>query len=283
MSFFKKSIFFVCFLISIRSFASIDGTIYIETIQGKGIGYPVGYETLGLFLSPTFSHKPQLHPFLDLRGHRFNNGKGAANFGMGVRYKSESLQKVFGCNLFYDLRRTNANLKQIGLGVEMFAKRFDLRSNGYLPVGNKIAPRRSPYYTYDDDYYLSMTCKQRALPGFDMEIATSLKKWDGSSEINFYGAIGPYYFHEHHHTPIIGGQARAGFTLLQEMLTMEVRISYDDTFHKIVQGLISLAVPFGPDRKKKKDLLREQALFTPVERKEIIVNNKKSCSSYYNW
>src|SRR5690242_8258959 len=54
-------------------------------ITGPGVGYKKGYTTLETFLAPA----PDLWsfmPFVDLRGHLFDDGKEwAANAGLGVR------------------------------------------------------------------------------------------------------------------------------------------------------------------------------------------------------
>lgn len=56
----------------------------IRHIEGGGIGYSQGYTTLEGFFAPNPEGLP-LMPFLDLRGHVFNNGKMAANGGLGLR------------------------------------------------------------------------------------------------------------------------------------------------------------------------------------------------------
>lgn len=47
-------------------------------VQGAGVGYSRGYTTLEGFLSPSRCYE-QWTPFIDLRGHVFNNAKLAAN------------------------------------------------------------------------------------------------------------------------------------------------------------------------------------------------------------
>src|SRR3974390_1481326 len=54
--------------------------IDIKHIEGKGIGYNQGYTSLdGLFTSMW----NDFIPFVDLRAHVFNNGRWAANAGLG--------------------------------------------------------------------------------------------------------------------------------------------------------------------------------------------------------
>ena len=71
----------------------------------KGVGYDQGYTTLETFLSPWDVFNDKWLPFVDGRGHIFDNGKWAANAGLGVRYLSCS--RVWGINSYYDYRNTS--------------------------------------------------------------------------------------------------------------------------------------------------------------------------------
>ena len=85
-------------------------------IEPNGIGYNQGYTTLeGFFSSDPWGGA--WYPFLDLRGHAFNNGKLAANAGIGVRYLSGS--RIWGGNFYYDYRNTkHQHYNQVALGLE---------------------------------------------------------------------------------------------------------------------------------------------------------------------
>ncbi len=56
----------------------------LRHIESGGIGYEDGYTTLEAFLASDPS-KWAVTPFLDARGHVFDNGKWAANAGVGLR------------------------------------------------------------------------------------------------------------------------------------------------------------------------------------------------------
>ena len=77
--------------------------ISIRHIESKGIGYNQGYTTLEGFFVPIPSLNTGWVPFLDLRGHLFNDGKPAANGGLGLRYVDS---RVWGGNIYYDYRKT---------------------------------------------------------------------------------------------------------------------------------------------------------------------------------
>ncbi|MDE3045922.1 MAG: inverse autotransporter beta domain-containing protein [Verrucomicrobiota bacterium] len=56
-------------------------------------------------------------PFLDARGHVFDNGKWAANAGVGLRTLKGT--RAYGINAYYDYRNTGRfHSNQIGAGLE---------------------------------------------------------------------------------------------------------------------------------------------------------------------
>ena len=87
MSMIRFGFFAVIFPLS--CFASEDGnTNHYRTtlrhIESGGIGYKKGYTTLEIFLAPN-TNQWKVIPFLDMRGHIFDNAKWAANAGLGLR------------------------------------------------------------------------------------------------------------------------------------------------------------------------------------------------------
>ena len=118
----------------------------------KGIGYNTGYTTLAGFFAPNHFYKDAWIPFLDIRGHVFDNGKFAANAGVGLRYLESS--RVWGGNLYYDFRNTKKqNYNQIALGLESLGAVWDYRINGYLPVSTT----KSSYYDPQFDSFSGNT------------------------------------------------------------------------------------------------------------------------------
>ncbi len=105
--------------------------------EGKGLGYSKGYSSLDLFLSQPFSNRT-LVPFLDLRGHIFNDSKYAANAGLGFRILSKCKKQVWGINAMYDYLQTSQRpYNQVGGGLEVLGEKWDVRINTYIPVGGK--------------------------------------------------------------------------------------------------------------------------------------------------
>ncbi len=252
----------------------------IRHIESGGIGYEDGYTTLAAFFA-TDPSQWTVTPFLDARGHVFDNGKWAANAGVGLRALWGN--RAYGINTYYDYRNAGRfHSNQIGAGIETLGELFDFRINGYLPVGAKISsPYDSTFKTFSGNYMLVTQKVQSAMKGTDAEFGFHF----GKSELfDFYAAAGPYYFIGKIDPATWGGKARISGTF-KDILTLEISDSYDRTFHNKFQGQISLNYSFGPKSKVKgqgrtckvANTLNNRML-QPVDRQEIIVidNTRKN-------
>src|SRR3954467_12102897 len=99
--------------------------IDIRHTESKGLGYKDGYTTLEGF--GIYDHNPYFMPFLDLRGHVFNNGKFAGNIGLGERTVIPSINHVFGFYAYYDVREAGHDftVHQLSPGIELLGKRME--------------------------------------------------------------------------------------------------------------------------------------------------------------
>lgn len=250
-------------LLPLCCFADVEKRIVVRHIESGGIGYKDGYTTLEVFLA---GNPECLTPFLDLRGHAFDNGKWAANAGLGLRTFTGN--RIYGVNAYYDYRdvgRFSSN--QVGVGLESLGERVDFRLNGYFPVGKKRCDSYDTLFNGFSGHYLLLSQKyQRAMKGGDAELGFHFGKFKC---FNFYGGAGPYYFSGA--SSLWGGKARISGTYNQAV-TLEISNSYDHVFHNKFQVQLSLSFPFG-----RKTNVREcgNRLLQAVERQEIIVVEKK--------
>jgi hypothetical protein len=248
----------------------------IRHIESGGIGYKDGYTTLEAFLASDPSQW-SVTPFLDVRGHVFDNGKWAANVGVGLRTLWKN--RAYGINTYYDYRNTGRfRSNQVGIGLETLGKLFDFRINGYLPVGTKTSnPYHAAFKTFSGHHMILSQKFQSAMKGADAEFGFHFGK---SESLDFYAAAGPYYFIGKKAPATWGGKARIMGTF-KDILTLEISDSYDRTFHNKFQGQIGLSFSFGPRSKiikqwgtcKTADTLNDRML-QPVGRQEIIVIDK---------
>jgi len=246
-------------------------------IEGKGIGYHEGYTTLSAFLTSPYFFSRQFIPFVDLRGHIFNDGKPAANVGMGLRAIAS---RVWGINAYYDYRKTSHHsYHQASCGLESLGRIWDARINGYLPFGAKKSSLFHPY-TFDrfKKHSLLVSSKREfAMKGIDAEVGAHIKD---SKNVHLYTAAGPYYF---------GGEGKNGYggkgrllATFYDSIRAEVIASYDTVFNGIVQGQLAFVFPFGRKKMLKKPpiscdtqyALWKRALQS-VDRSEIIAIDKK--------
>lgn len=249
----------------------------VRHIEANGIGYNRGYTTLEGFFTPPSLANTRILPFFDIRGHIFNDGKWAANAGMGVRYTSNV---VWGVNAYYDYRGTqHKKYNQIGIGFEVLDEKWDFRANGYFPVGR----RRSHFY--DTKFYgfegHSMILSQKrefAMTGGNAEAGGYFHP---CAHIDLYAAAGPYYFSGEGKNAA-GGEGRLKATFWN-YFALQASYSYDSVFRNIVQGEISFMIPLGAKQKITKrpqtscsheKALRDRA-YQSVDRQEIIVTKRK--------
>jgi hypothetical protein len=250
----------------------------IRHIEGKGIGYNQGYTTLEGFFAPD-PGTLKVMPFLDLRGHVFDNGKMAANAGIGARYLSSS--RVWGANGYYDYRNTSRqHYNQVSVGLETLGSLWDLRLNGYLPVGVKNSSfYNSRFDVFEGNYMWLQRTRDFSLKGANAEVGFHV---DQCRQAPFYFAAGPYYLTGTGQTTW-GGQIRAAVDLFNQYLRLEGNTSYDHFFKWIGQGQIGLNITFGKKsnivKKKAKSCFQEKTLYTRavqrVDRSEIIPIGKE--------
>lgn len=244
--------------------------------EGTGLGYSKGYSSLDFFLTPPYLKSPAV-PFVDLRGHLFNDGKPAANFGIGVRWLPQNMSEIFGINFFYDYLKTehqsshhgtHKSYRQVGMGLEALGEKWEFRANGYLGVSWK---HTHPYdFSFNTNTFKLKAQRQFSMHGADAEAGYNFQCWDWA---NFYAGLGPYYYHSARRfkETTFGGRGRLSVTLWT-YFSLEGITTYDHIFKWRGQGIASINIPFGP---RKKDVHGSKVLldkfFQPVVRNEIIV------------
>ena len=248
----------------------------------QGIGYKTGYTTLEGFFAPRNFFKEAWLPFLDVRGHVFDNGRFAANTGLGLRYLGQS--RVWGINSYYDYRNTfRQHYNQVSAGFESLGRIWDFRINGYLPVGKKQSDfSRSHYATFHGHNLLIRHSREYAMKGANAEAGIHI---DHFKKAPLYFAGGPYYLTGKGETTW-GGELRGAVDLFR-YVRLEANLSYDHFFKWIGQAQISINVPFGRrnkvTRRNDNSCSKEMALQTRamqrVDRFEIIPVGKQHITS----
>ncbi len=146
-------------------------------------------------------------PFVDVRGHVFNDGKLAGNLGIGERTCLESINHTFGSYLYYDLRRVGHGLtvNQLSPGLELVGERMEYRINGYFPVGKHEGHEYGFRFDKFSGHSIILKGKQQqAMTGFDAEVGAHITQ---STRYDLYAGVGPYYF-KSSHSHAWGGKVR---------------------------------------------------------------------------
>lgn len=260
---------------------------YLKHTEGRGLGYNIGYTTLGIFSTTASPTIFRVHPFVDFKAHIFNNGRFAGNIGAGARFLIPKWEKVMGVNAFYDFRRTHDSYHQVGLGAELFGNFYDVVINGYFPIGHKTHSFNRVRYNSIVGLFQCVNHEQH-LGGADGEVSTSYSKWfPGScSKFDVYAGVGPYYYSRHSGKNVMGGRLRIGATY-GSIFTVEIKATEDAVFHGRVQGIIAINFPLWLPSMDPQDepvfenpfmaYLKSMATY-PVERNEIITtDNRRKC------
>ena len=267
-----KIVFVACCSLCISLEALHQPFIRIRQDSGRGIGYGSGYTTLEGTLYAFSPHK-KIVPFVDLRAHHFNNNHYAMNAGVGLRIASSL--KALGINAYYDYRDVpNLHFQQIGIGLETLNTLWNLRINGYFPIGKKSRlASSSKITTYFDDYCIYEEAFNITLKGMNAEVEFLIVN---SQSFSLWISAGPYFYHNTQHKLLGGKIALRSF--IRQLFSLSASITHDPFFGTRGQAQISFTVPLG--NKKKLSSYMNNIAMQPVQRNEILVLNKETG---YNW
>jgi hypothetical protein len=244
---------------------------------GKWIGIRRNYAELGVFLPVAFS--PNWVSFADARGYRFNHSRWGASAGIGVRIAPTN-QRIYGGNIYYDYLESHSHkgFHRLGAGLEWLGDCWDLRLNGYFRLGAGVHDTKPHVFdNYIGNYIVICQAKEYSISeGFDAEVGIPLLS---RCDLQFYAALGPYYYRgSHSHSDNFwGGHARLELSW-KSFISIQVRTSYDRRNHSRTQGRLWISIPF--DFFKCSDFSDFCNLLTqPVQRNGIIFTDK--CCHYH--
>ncbi len=262
----------------------INMSLYAAHIENRGVGYETGYSSVGLFFTPMLFSHPMVRPVFDGRFHVLDDGKIASNLIAGSRFITWA-ENVYGVEAAYDWRLARKGYHQLGLSLERLSCDYDLRLNGYFPIGHHAF--MSSVNVFKESFSEARQFireRQKAGAGFDGEIGSCLMNSSGYQGLSLYGAIGPYYYTNDvdkcccsHHT-IAGGKARLALRYLN-YADLEVRSSYDPVFHVVVQGLLVIRFPFGNQKSATCGPVCDvdATAAQPIVRNDLVVLDKPRC------
>jgi hypothetical protein len=206
---------------------------------GKYISQDTGYATFGVF---TPYARPDWLTFVDLKGYRFERNHWGASAGVGGRFMLPCYGAL-GLNVYYDYLggQFKGEFHQVGAGLEWLNPCWDIRLNGYFPVGNHSQFHKKCFYSdLGDGFMASRGRLEYAFSGADLEAGMHLwNRWN----LNFYGALGPYYYSAHEHKRHFYGATARLRVYYKDYVYVQVRVSHDREYHTRVQGSLEVRIP----------------------------------------
>lgn len=212
----------------------------VRHIGPKGIGYCDGYTTIEAFFIPSICECN--YPFFDMRFHIFNESDYAGNVGVGYRFYDCCFGRMCGWNLYHDARKYCGHwFDQLGVGIELLNGCFDLRINGYIPLGKRKVLTKECHFTYPGGFFMDEKKYTLEMNGLDIEVGRFLiNTWC----LNVYGAIGPYFLFDTCQEGVTGGEARVEINFKRYFYS-EALLSHDRIFGTRFQMLFGIIIPFG--------------------------------------
>ncbi len=156
---------------------SIDGeTPYIQRFGighrvGDGPGFDDNYSNVE-WMIPIRGDVDWDNMFSELRFLARNDGLVGANAGLGYRRYDLGTNRIYGLNVFYDYRQTEANrMQQMGLGLETLGPIFDFHLNFYLPEAFEV---RGPLPNIFVGHEMIINRAEVGMTGGDAEMGVNL-------------------------------------------------------------------------------------------------------------
>ena len=140
--------------------------------------------------------------FLEGRFLLDNEANPGANVIFGHRAYSKKDKRIYGGYLAYDNRDTGSStFNQLGLGFESLGEVWDIRTNFYIPVGQRSNRLAATGFTVENllfrEHFLILqgeleSITDAAMTGFDLEAGGKIAKIGKRGDLRLYG--GPYYY-----------------------------------------------------------------------------------------
>lgn len=210
--------------------------------KSQGYGYDSGYTSFDTFV-PLFQE--DFSKLTAFQGNMLIDNYGDLGFNAGLvhRHHVDTMERIFGGNIFYTNRQQGGNsFNQIGFGVETLGNYLDWRANGYIPLGDDFQiPNSGGGVTeafFSGRNILVNFIADKPLAGFDTEVGGVLP---GSFDM-FRGYMGFYHFQGNYSDDVWGYQGRME-ARLRDSGVASVAVTNDGTFGTNVVFGIGLWLP----------------------------------------
>ncbi|WP_041763062.1 inverse autotransporter beta-barrel domain-containing protein [[Leptolyngbya] sp. PCC 7376] len=193
---------------------------------GEGVGYSSSFGSINGFVPLSQEPGSRLWYLYGRANLDTEDSEFSSNTVLGYREYSPALDIVFGGYVGLDIRNTtNDNtFNQIGLGFEVLGEPWEIRANGYIPVGDRRDILREGTATITDRTFVGNTLLysaaqtnlyEESLMGLDIEGGLRLANWNGG---NLKGYLGLYLY---------DGLSGSGFVGLSSRLLAEISNNFN--------------------------------------------------------
>lgn len=199
----------------------------LRHFAGEAPGYDTGLTRFELFIPLVETDSTNLL-FCDLQPLIDNDGNWGSNLGLGYRWYSPTLDRVFGAYGYFDYRETDYHrFGQATLGVDSLGNWIDVRGNAYLPSQDwKQLPAEAVAEPHFQGHSLRYGGYASAMLGGDCEVGVRLPVILGTQSRVLAGVYG---FDGNGEEDVQGWKARIETNWTAEIST-DVAYYDDDVF-----------------------------------------------------
>ena len=216
--------------------------LFAPVADGPGIQGRVGHNAFPTFGREDSMSHAELFPYVlddnqmffgDLRLFLTNHSRMGGNVGLGYRTRPWGGTSIFGASLWYDADDSLGTFYQdVGVSLENYNDLFDLRLNGYVPVGTterKLRDRLiNPRFVGNNLIYDRLQVFGKAMPGVDYEFGVPLPLTVlRQHNVRFY--LGAYHFATSGVDSINGVKTRLEGSIIPS-IDAQVTVTTDKTF-----------------------------------------------------
>lgn len=225
--------------------------------------------------------------FLDLRGSLDDQSQREGNFGLGYRQMLDNGWNLGGYG-FFDRRRSETGhfFSQATVGAEALGEDFDLRLNGYVPLGRREyeVPGSTRIDLTSNSIRMSNS-HERAYHGGDAELGWRVPVFAAQSdaELRVYG--GGYWFDAPDSDEVAGPRLRMELRLYDlaedlpgSRLTLSGEVQRDQARGTQEFLGFKLRLPLQPENQGRRLSAQERRMMDPVVRDVDIVTQQEEVS-----
>jgi hypothetical protein len=226
-----------------------------------------------------------------------NDGNPGGNVLLGYRRYDPTANRIFGGYLGYDNRNTGNNIfSQIGIGLEALGETWDVRANGYIPVGKNRQTIREQIFDTDlqvsdltfQDHFLQVSGSQQqkilrdleaALAGFDVESGGRLLRFANGGDLRGYAGL--YYYDVPSGPNYLGFRARIEARPTNG-LTLGVAVQHDGLFGTNVFATLGLTFPGIRPKGANPESVLARMGESPYRNNAIVVDQRQELEEIQN-